>query len=292
MLENFFDFFSKAASLKPSITDVLDIFVVTFIVYSLLKLLRDSRAFQLIKGLILLGIVYFFCYEFDLQAGTYIFRILFSNIFLIMIILFQQEFRAVLEHVGKGIMKPFGLFVPIDKKYNEALSNAIVSIARACENMSSSKTGALIVMENDVLLGDIAKSGTVVDAVISPELLGNIFFVNSPLHDGASIVRKGRLYAAGCVLPLTKNTAVSSDLGTRHRAALGLSEQSDAIVIVVSEETGIISVAREGQFERNLTQAQLIEILSEYFLPFGNDKEKTSFFVKKIKKAFKNEKKN
>ena len=236
LFDNITDFFSRLGSLSFGITDLLDIALISFVVYSAIKLIRETRAFQLVKGLLLLGVAYILIVQLDMQASSYIFRFLFQNIFIILIILFQQEIRQVIEKVGNSKFTSLSLILKGNSSEKEkTLNDAINEISKAVQRMSDSKTGSLIVMERQTLLGDVIKSGKPVDAFITHELIGNIFFPKSPLHDGAAIVRNGRLVSAGCVLPLTKSTDVSSDLGTRHRAALGMSEQSDAAVIVVSE---------------------------------------------------------
>lgn len=259
------DFFSKIGSLHFGVLDFLDICLVSIVLYNAIKLIRETRAFLLAKGLLLLGIAYLVIYQLQMQASLYIFRVVFQNLFIVLIILFQQEIRAVIERLGKNKFTGLNLILKsgADEK-NEAINEAVIEIAKAVQRMSESKTGALIVMETDMLPADIIKSGTPVDAKITHELIGNIFFPKSPLHDGAAIVRDGRLFCAGCVLPLTKNEDVSSDLGTRHRAAMGISEQCDAMVIVVSEETGTISVAHKGTLTRDLTESALREMLLDH----------------------------
>jgi len=274
--DSFTDFFSKIQSLRPGISDVLDVCFVAFILYNGIKLIRETRAFQLVKGLILLGVIYFIINILKMEASSYIFEFVFKNIFIILVILFQQEIRQLIEKVGTSKFTSFNLlFKGNSDEKNRLVNEAVIEISKAVQRMSDSKTGSLIVMEKNLLLGDVIKTGTAVDAKISHELIGNIFFPNSPLHDGAAVVRGGRLLCAGCVLPLTKNDKISSDLGTRHRAALGMSEQTDAIVIVTSEETGIISVALGGELIRNLTEAELREKLLDYLIESGSDRKIT-----------------
>lgn len=265
--ENTADFFSKIPSINFRVTDILDICLVAFLIYNGIKLIRDTRAFQLVKGLLLLGVGYFVINALNMEASSYIFEFIFKNIFIILVILFRQEIRHVLEKVGTSKLSNLSHFLKggISEKY-KVVNEAIIEISKAVQRMSDSKTGSLIVMEKELLLGDVIETGKEVDAKITHELVGNIFFPNSPLHDGAAIVRDGRLLCAGCVLPLSKNSELSSDLGTRHRAALGMSEQSDAMVIVTSEETGTISVAVEGELIRNLSEAELREELIDYIL--------------------------
>lgn len=273
---DFTEFFSKILSLKPGISDFLDICFVAFILYNGIKLIRETRAFQLVKGLILLGVIYFVINMLKMEASSYIFEFVFKNMFIILVILFQQEIRQVIEKVGTSKFTSFNLLLKgTGDEKNKVINEAVIEISKAVQRMSDSKTGSLIVMEKKLLLGDVIKTGTAIDAKISHELIGNIFFPNSPLHDGAAIVRGGRLLCAGCVLPLTKNDTISSDLGTRHRAALGMSEQTDAVVIVTSEETGIISLAIGGELIRNLTEAELREKLLDYLIESGGDRKIT-----------------
>lgn len=285
---NIADFFSKIPSLSFGITDFLDICLVAFVIYNAIKLIRETRAFQLVKGLLLLGVGYLIIGMLEMQASSYIFRFVFQNIFIILIILFQQEIRQVLERVGKSKFTNISFLLKGNRvAQEETVSNAVIEIAKAVQRMSDSKTGSLIVMEKEMLLGDVIKTGKSIDAFVTHELIGNIFFPNSPLHDGAAVVRKGRLLCAGCVLPLTKSDEVSSDLGTRHRAALGMSEQSDAMIIVTSEETGIISVAIKGELIRGLNEAELREKLLNYLIDSLPDKDSDSGMLKKMFKGWK-----
>lgn len=289
IFESIFDFFSKITSLHFGILDFIDICLVTFVIYNTVKLIRETRAFLLVKGLLLLGVFYFVIYQLQMQASLYIFRLVFQNLFIVLIILFQQEIRQVIEKIGKNNFSTLGnIFKGGHNELADTVRDSIIEIAKAVQRMSDSKTGALIVMENEMLLGDIVRTGTMVDAQITHELIGNVFFPKSPLHDGAAIVRSGRLLCAGCVLPLTKNNEdVSSDLGTRHRAALGMSEQCDAMVIVVSEETGTVSIAFNGELKRDINEAQLREILSDYLIKSDDSSDNSSGLIKKILKGLK-----
>lgn len=290
VFENINDFFSKAMSLNFGITDFLDICLVTFIIYNGIKLIRETRAFQLVKGLILMAFAYLIISLLEMQASSYVFGILFQNIFIILIIIFQQEIRQVLERVGNSRFTGLSwLLRGNDSEKSSSIKESIIEIAKAVQRMSDSKTGSLIVMEKEMLLGDVIKTGKPVDAKITHELIGNIFFPKSPLHDGAAVVRDGRLHSAGCVLPLTRNDEISSDLGTRHRAALGMSEQSDAMIIVSSEETGIISVAYKGNLTRNLTESELRDMLIKYLVDDPNERYNTE--RKKLTNLFKDKKK-
>lgn len=265
------------------ISDILDILLVAFIIYAGIKLIRDTKAIQLAKGFILILILYAAVNIFNMEASSYLFSMIFSNLLLVLVIIFSPEIRHALESVGRSSVSNFSLFSfkNSDLILKQDLSNTMINaVCRSCSEMSDEKIGALIVLEKETLLGQIIETGTKIDAEISPEILGNIFFPKAPLHDGAAIIRNFRVCAAGCILPLTKNNDISSSLGTRHRAAIGMSEQSDALVIVVSEETGAISVAEKGNLRRNISDGDLREILSNSFSYEDTDKG----FFKKIRR--------
>lgn len=288
--DNISDFFSKLPSIKFSIADFLDICLVTFIIYHGIKLIRETRAMQLVKGLLFVGVAYLVVYQFQMQSSTYIFRLVFQNVFIVLIVLFQQEIRQVIERVGKSKFSALGSFIRGNDTQRDSIVNeAVIEIAKAVQRMSDKKTGSLIVFEKEMHLGDVINTGIAVDAKVTHELIGNVFFPNSPLHDGAAIVREGRLLCAGCVLPLTKNDSISSDLGTRHRAAIGMSETTDAMVVVTSEETGTISIAYKGELRRGFTEAELREVLLDYLIDSSPDK--LSANKDSIKKLFKGWKK-
>lgn len=288
-IENIIDFFSKIPSLKFGITDFLDICLITFLIYNGIKLIRETRAFQLVKGLLLLGAAFVIISALEMQASSFVLSIVFQNIIIVLIVLFQQEIRQILEKVGNSRFSGLISFLKSNNSERKAvLSESIIEIAKAVFRMSKTKTGSLIVMEKETLLGDVIKTGKPVDAQITHELIGNIFFPKSPLHDGAAVVREGRLHSAGCVLPLTREN-VASDLGTRHRAALGMSEQSDAMIIVSSEETGIVSVAFKGNLTRGLNESELREMLMNYLVEDSSEESKSegniiTKFFKGIKK--------
>lgn len=288
-IENIIDFFSKIPSLKFGITDFLDICLITFLIYNGIKLIRETRAFQLVKGLLLLGAAFVVISALEMQASSFVLSIVFQNIIIVLIVLFQQEIRQILEKVGNSRFSGLISFLKSNNSERKAvLSESIIEIAKAVFRMSKTKTGSLIVMEKETLLGDVIKTGKPVDAQITHELIGNIFFPKSPLHDGAAVVREGRLHSAGCVLPLTREN-VASDLGTRHRAALGMSEQSDAMIIVSSEETGIVSVAFKGNLTRGLNESELREMLMNYLVEDSSEESKSegniiTKFFKGIKK--------
>lgn len=288
--DNITDFFSKLPSLKFGVADFLDICLVAFIIYHGIKLIRETRAMQLVKGLLLLGLAYLVVYQFEMQSSAYIFRLVFQNIFIVLIILFQQEIRQVIERVGKSKFSALSALIKgNDDDLNSVTTEAVIEVAKAAQRMSAKHTGSLVVFEREIHLGDVIKTGTLVDAKVTHELVGNIFFPNSPLHDGAAIIRNGRLHCAGCVLPLSKNENISREIGTRHRAAIGISEMTDAIVVVTSEETGIISYAFKGELVRNVTEAQLREVLLNNLIDTAP--EKLSADKDAFKKLFKGWKK-
>lgn len=240
-----------------SIPDVIDILCVTILLYFIVVFLRDKRAAKLVIGVIFLVILKAISDFF----GMYVMQFILQNVFrvglIIIAIIFQPELRSALEKVGgqplKGIRS-------IGKKTGDA-DGVISSVTDAASELSETKTGALIVIERDTKLGDMVLTGTVIDAEPSSSLIRNIFYDKAPLHDGALIIRKGRLYAAGCLLPLSTNSDIIQDLGTRHRAAIGMSENSDAVVVVVSEETGIVSVAVDGVLHRGYNKTSLRSVL-------------------------------
>lgn len=251
------------------IADLLDIILVAFILYGTIKLIRDSKAIQLIKGLVLLAVLYLIVTLLKMQASSYLFSMLFGNLLLILVIVFTPEIRNALESVGRTSVFSLGNLLLIgndDAKQQEQMTYAINAVCKQVSELSGNKIGALIVFEKDSNLGEIIKTGTAIDAEVTPELLGNIFYPKAPLHDGAVIIRKSRISAAGCILPLTFNSNISRELGTRHRAAIGLSEESDAVIVVVSEETGAISFAYKGRLKHGISESELRQILTNQFL--------------------------
>ncbi|HWP51808.1 MAG TPA: diadenylate cyclase CdaA [Clostridia bacterium] len=250
------------------ISDFLDIVVVAYLMYQAIRLVRDTRAMQLVKGLGVLVGVYAIASFAQMRSLSFLIRYVFQYGALALLIVFQPELRRSLEQVGRtrfSSLQLFGGNVDIDD-VNSRWRRAISAIGESATFLSKRRIGALIVLERQSLLGEIIKTGTVIDATPSAELLGNIFFPNSPLHDGALIIREGRLVAAGCYLPLSDNFTISKEMGTRHRAGLGMSENSDALVVIVSEETGVITVAKNGKLMRGFTEEQLIKELEGTFI--------------------------
>ena len=231
--------------------DILDIIVIAFIIYKAIEFLRETRAGQLVKGLVVLLVAFAIARWWELAVLDWLLSTVIDSAIIALAVIFQPELRRLLENMGQTKLVR-GQILDED---TEHLSNAIDNIGRAAGIMQEKRIGALIVFERMTQLGEIINTGTVTDAETSVSMVNNIFFPKSPLHDGAAIVRNGRIYAAGCILPLTQNNALSSQLGTRHRAAIGMSENSDAIVLVVSEETGTISIVENGQIERGFNGA-------------------------------------
>ncbi len=229
----------------------IDISVVSYVVYWLIILVRDTRAYQLIKGIIVLVVATQLSEWFDLKTINYILKNTMTYGVLALLVVFQPELRRALEQIGRSKFKD--LFVLEEESKEDKLNKAIEEVIRSVDVLSKTFTGALIVFEKNTKMGDITRTGIPVNADITAELLVNIFTPNTPLHDGAVVVREDKVMSAACFLPLTENHDLSKELGTRHRAALGISENSDAIGVVVSEESGKISMAINGGLTRNLS---------------------------------------
>ena len=247
------------------ISDVLDIAIIAFLVYSLLRMVKSTRAENILKGVVAFLLALGLADILQLNAISYIMKNLVQVGILAIIVLFQPEIRQILEKVGSRNIKLLKVFN--DPKQQSELETAIDQTVVACKEMSRSKTGVLIVFERDIRLDDMVRSGTMLDAAVSSELLKNIFFVKAPMHDGAVIIRHGRILGAGCMLPLSRNVNLSRDLGMRHRAGIGMSENSDAVVVIVSEETGSISVAIGGMLKRHLMPETLGKLLRNELMP-------------------------
>lgn len=273
------------------IADLLDVSVVAFIIYSLIKIVRETRAEQLVKGIFILVIGYFLSYQFNLKMLSTILNSIFQFGVIVLIFVFQPELRRALEQIGRSKLGDYWSFpTGNNEEYIKLQKNAIKVVANAAEEFKQSKTGALMVFERKTKLGDIISTGTIVDAKPSVAILGNIFYNKAPLHDGAMILRDGSIYAAGCILPLTRNENVSIDLGTRHRAALGMSENSDAVIVVVSEETGSISIAMNGILKRNYNRETLERELIDLILPESTEGNIRKLGSLRPRKENKNEK--
>ena len=261
------------------VLDLLDIFLVAIIFYKLYEMLEDTRAITLVRGIIFLLVLTLLFNLLNLHAIYWLLSKTVTLLFVAMPIVFQPELRRALEHIGAGRFLAHSSFLN-----DEDAESVMQELDSALREMSAVKTGALIVVERNMGLNDICRTGIQVDGLVSKELLRNIFFVNTPLHDGAAVIRGKRIVAAGCLLPLTENRSLSTELGTRHRAAIGLSEQCDALILIVSEETGIISVAENGHIHRRIDSAKLRRYLKPIFEP-----EKMS--LKEMIKNWRNKKK-
>ena len=288
-MNNISGFFNKVLSVFSTFrfVDFLDIVVVAVIIYLCVRIIRETRAMQLAKGIVFIALVYFVVNLLNMEAATAIFKTIFNNIILIVVILFAPEIRNILEQIGKGTArKNFKTIVHPGVAVELAgIQDCIESTIQACSDLSDTRTGALIVFENETLLGNVIDSGTLLNAKPSKALIKNVFYPKTPLHDGAMVIRNGKILAAGCILPLTKKQ-LNTRFGTRHRAAVGLTEESDAIVVVVSEETGSISVARNGVLTSDISDGELRDILMSTFIPSGSssDDKIITRLVRRMKK--------
>lgn len=258
------------------IVDYIDILILAWLIYKGLKIIKETRAEQLIKGIILVAILFFLANQFQLKAMKVIMETFLNVGIIAILIVFQPELRRVLEKVGRTKVKNITLgFDSKSDSSNSDIHNCIEAVCSACEQLSLTATGALIVFERETKLGEQIDTGTILNAVPGTEILGNIFFPNTPLHDGAVIIRDSKIYAAGCFLPKPqKEELISKALGSRHRAAIGMSEVSDSVVVIVSEETGTISVAENGSLTRFYTKDTLRKLLTERMIPEKPDNKK------------------
>ena len=260
------------------INDVLDILIVAFLFFKLLGFIRETRAEQLAKGILILVLVAVIANLLNLYTLQWILSNLVNVGLIAIVIIFQPELRRLLENLGRN--KLINNFSGIDLEEAEQIT---MEIKEALLAMSRTRTGALIVIERETTLTDIIETGTVIRAEINREMIGNIFYEGAPLHDGALIIRGDKLEAAGCVLPLTENKKLSKELGTRHRAGIGITENSDALVFIVSEETGIISKAEDGRLERKLDGKKIEAILNGIYI--AQDKNSLPERITKILKG-------
>lgn len=237
--------------------DVIDILIVGYIIYRVILLIKGTRAAQMLVGIAILIVIYFGARELEFLTLYWLLGTFLSSIFLIIIIIFQRDIRRALTEVGQ---------TPFSKGYEETV-HALVEIVKAVQYMADRRIGCLIIIERETGLKDYLESGHSIDATVSRQLLVSLFLPNSPLHDGGVVIRNDRIISAGCVLPLTKNPYISKTLGTRHRAALGLSEETDAIIIVVSEETQKISLVQHGAITTDLDENNLRNRLDAIFVP-------------------------
>ena len=253
------------------ITDLLDIAIMSFAIYKLLSLVRSTRAENILKGIVILFRALWLSSLRTLRGINYSMRYVVEWGVLALFIVCQPELRRGLEQLGSRNIRLLRILAP--QQQSSELERAIDQTVLACTEMSKSRTGVLIVFERKILLNEVLRSGTTLDAAVSSELLKNIFFVKAPMHDGAVIIRNGRIGGAGCMLPLSKNVNLSRDLGMRHRAGIGMSENSDAVVVIVSEETGSISVAIGGMLKRHLMPETLEKLLKNELMPVAEAEE-------------------
>ena len=262
------------------ISDFIDIIIVAYLIYHAILFIKKTNSYNLAKGLVLLIAMLGVSELLKLTVINFLLRRTVELGLIALIILFQPELRRLLERMGRG-------FTSGKSGAGTLMDSAITQTVLACTDMSASKTGALIIFERNVNLNAVMSTGTIINANATAELIKNIFFNKAPLHDGALIVRDGSLAAAGCVLPLTQSTNLSKELGMRHRAGIGMSEQSDAVVVIVSEETGAISVAIEGMLKRHLSAASLDKLLRSELIDdnVAEDKRSISYLMKKVFKV-------
>ena len=265
-------------------SDTLDILIISFVFYQLIQFARKSRAGQLVKGIALLILFYGFAVLLDLRTVTWVLNNVVTVAFTAAVVIFQPELRRALERMGQTTVWANRLFGNrrTDPSLRGVWQSAVVAICDAAEQLSDTRTGALMVLERRNNLDEIIRTGTPMLADVIPEMLGTIFYEGTPLHDGAVVIRDGVIVAAGCVLPLSNNLDMGKDMGTRHRAGLGMSENSDAIVVVVSEETGIISLAKNGVLIRRLDRQNLFNLLQEEVVPPEETEEDNESVLKKL----------
>ncbi len=263
-------FWSKISLPSPHFMDWIDLLCVSVLLYLLIRFIWERRAGRLAMGILILIPVYFISDWLNMFLLKFLLGNLFKIGVILIVVLFQPEIRSVLEKVGASPIRGFKSIS--ESKNTDALMGMIGEVTQAVGDLSESRTGALIVFERNTKLGDLILTGTVVDAYPAAFLIKNIFYNKAPMHDGAMIIRDGRIHAAGCLLPLSSNPDIIKDLGTRHRAGIGMSENSDAVVVIVSEETGIISTALEGKLTRNYTPEKLREFLTEQLIGEGERK--------------------
>lgn len=282
------NFFKDLISMLPiiKVMDVVDILLVAYLIYKLFFMLRTTGAARILKSVVIILLMTALTQLLNMYLTNFILDRVVEIGLIVLVVIFQPELRRMLEKLGGKSFRE----ILSTKEEKRDIDRVITQTVNACEIMSKERTGALIVFERTTSLMDYQKSGTVIDAIVSTELLRNIFFIKAALHDGAVIIRNERIAAAGCVLPLTENHNISSDLGTRHRAGIGMSEVSDALVVIVSEETGTISVAIGGMLKRHLAPQTLEKLLLTELAP--KREEKTSAPRNLWNKVWKNLKKD
>ena len=264
------DKFAGAVMSLNSFKDVLDILFVAIIVYALIVQMRKTQSIQILKGVALVAVLYLVVNLFEMNASKFIFSNVISDLLIIFAIVFSGEIRQALERMGQKRNFAF-LSLFSSKGDNEETYDVINNVCRACAEMSEDRVGSLIVFQRKSFLGEITRQSVPIDSCVTTEMLLSVFYPKAALHDGAIVIKDGRIVAARCVVPLKNEKEVTEHVGTRHRAAIEVSLRSDAIAVVTSEETGIISVAIEGQLRRGLTDAELREILVDYLVDDSDD---------------------
>lgn len=261
--------------------DIFDILLVAYAIYLLVMLVKETRAEQLIKGIFGVIIIMQLSQWLQLNTISYILRNAMQVGVVAILVVFQPELRRALEKMGRS---RFGISLIVDQEEQPEISHTIEEIVAAAQSLSRTKTGGLIVIERETKISEIVRTGVALHALVSQELLENLFVPNTPLHDGAVVIRENRVIAAACFLPLTQNENLSSQLGTRHRSGIGVTEVSDAVVVIVSEETGIISFAKSGNLTRNLAEDTLRQMLKKTLEPGASKKSKAHLLKRKGKK--------
>lgn len=281
-LSSVWDRFSGAVMSFNSFKDIIDVIFVAILIYTLIVQMRRTQSMQITMGIVLVAVLYAMVNLFEMNASKYLFSTFFSDLLVILVIIFSGEIRQTLERVGQRNNPLSSLFG--SKKNNDVTYDVINSVCRACAEMSEDKIGSLIVFQRKSLLGDITRQSVPIDSCVTTEMLLSVFFPKAALHDGAIVIRDGRIVAARCVVPLKNEKEVTDHVGTRHRAALEVSLRSDAIAVVTSEETGIISVACAGKLVRGLSDAELREMLVELLVDNSSDNEEKKK-IRRIKKG-------
>ena len=294
LLNKMGDILNKINTYRETIDvyDILEILIIAFLVYYILVWLKTTRAWQLMKGLIVICVFLLFAYSMKMTTIIWLAQNLLSISAVAIIVVMQPELRHALEELGKKNFLPSGMFSDTSKREHDHFSEKTINeIVKACYEMGKVRTGALIVIEGKESLREYERTGIEVDGIVTSQLLINIFEHNTPLHDGAVIVRGNRIVSATCYLPLSDNLGLSKELGTRHRAGVGVSEATDSVTVIVSEETGRISMAKEGKLERNLNADELKAKLQQELINENEEKTKSRRIWKGRNRA-KDEKEN
>lgn len=268
MIDKLFHFNGWSFKIGPinitfTITGIIEILIFAVLIYYVIRWIKRSKAWNLLKGAVVLIVVFVLAWVLGFNNLTYIFKVLFNSLLVAIIVIFQPEIRKALAEIGEK--NPIGKIIRQQEKVNttELTADSVEKIVSALAELGKNKVGALIILERKILLDDVIATGIPIDAEISSALLQQLFVHNTPLHDGAVVIRHNRIVAATCYLPLSQDTEISKDLGTRHRAGLGISEVSDCVTLIASEETGFLSVAINGELQRNISTADLRDLLNE-----------------------------